>query len=31
MVAVLRLEVTQFHDPARWRWVLKDQDQEIVA
>jgi hypothetical protein len=31
MVAVLRLEVTQFHGPARWRWVLKDQDQETVA
>jgi len=31
MVAVLRLEVTQFHGPARWHWVLTDQDQEIVA
>lgn len=31
MVAALRLEVTQFHGPARWRWVLKDQDQETVA
>jgi hypothetical protein len=31
MVAVLRLEVTQFHGPAQWRWVLKGQDQETVA
>jgi hypothetical protein len=31
MVAVLRLDVTQFRGPARWRWVLKDQDQATVA